>query len=181
MKYNLGLFHGRFQHIHKGHQKIIDSMLNECEKGLLLVGNCQVLRTEKNPFNILERVDLIKKIYGNEGNFVIGFFPDLPYIPKTKEEYEEWGNWILDFCRYYTNSVPDAVYSGNGAKTEWLYRKYKLDLIKISREELPISATNIRDLLRDNKKEEWKKMTDEKIHSEYNKLKEIISLSNKNV
>ena len=90
MKYNIGLFHGRFEHVHKGHQKIIDRMLKECKKSIILVGNCQALRTERNPFTILERINLIKKIYGNKNNLIIGFFPDLPNVPKSKKEYENW-------------------------------------------------------------------------------------------
>jgi len=174
MKYKLGLFHGRFEHIHKGHQKIIDKMLKDCSKCVLLVGNCQALRTEKNPFTILERINLIKKVYGNKKNLVIGFFPDLPNIPNTKKEYEKWGDWILGFCDYYANNSPVVVYSGDEAKTEWLYGKKRIKLVKVPREELPVSATKIKDLLKQNKKEEWKSITDKKIHSEYNKLRKIV-------
>jgi len=174
MKYELGLLHGRFEHIHKGHQKIIDRMLKECKKCVLLVGNCQALRTKKNPFTILERISLIKKIYGNKKNLIIGFFPDLPNVPKVRKEYERWGEWILGFCNYYTGSSPNAVYSGDEAKTGWLYRRKKIKLIKIPREELPISATKIKDLLKQNKKEDWKSITNNKIHSEYDKLRKIV-------
>lgn len=174
MKYKLGLFHGRFEHIHKGHQKIIDRMLQECEKSILLVGNSQAYGTQKNPFDVLERIKLIKKIYGNKRNLIIGFFPDLSNIPQTKKEYEKWGQWILGFCEYYTGKLPNVVYSGDEAKTEWLYGKRKIKKIKISREEMQISATKIKNLLKQNKKEEWKSITDKKIHSEYNNLREIV-------
>jgi len=174
MKYNLGLFHGRFEHIHKGHQKIINQMLKECKKCVLLVGNCQALRTEKNPFTILERINLIRKVYKNKKNFIVGFFPDLPYVPKTRKQYEKWGDWILGFCNYYAGASPNVVYSGDEAKTELLYGKKKIKLVKIPREELPISATKIKDLLKQNKKTEWKSITDKKIHSEYNKLRKIV-------
>lgn len=174
MKYNLGLFHGRFEHIHKGHQKIIDRMLKECKKSVLLVGNCQALRTEKNPFTIIERINLIKKIYGNKRNVILGFFPDLPNVPKSKKEYKEWGDWILSFCEYHSGSFPNVVYSGDEAKTELLYGKKKIKLIKIPREELLISATKIKDLLRQNKRKEWNSITDKKIHSEYDRLRKIV-------
>ena len=174
MKYNIGLFHGRFEHVHKGHQKIIDRMLKECKKSIILVGNCQALRTEKNPFTILERINLIKKIYGNKNNLIIGFFPDLPNVPKSKKEYENWGDWILGFCDYYSGSTPNIVYSGDEAKTEWLYGKKRIRLIKIPRQELPISATKTKDLLKQGKKEEWKSITDNKIHSDYDKLRKIV-------
>jgi len=161
-KYKLGLFHGRFQHIHKGHQKIIDQMLKECEKSVLLIGNSQALRTEKDPFTVLERIDLIKRIYGNKKNLIVGFFPDLPYIPKTRKEYEKWGAWILGFCNYYAGTWPNVVYCGNDTKIEWLYKKKKIKPIKVPRKDLPISATKIRELLKKNKKEEWMKFTDKK-------------------
>jgi len=173
-KYKLGLFHGRFEHIHKGHQKIIDQMLDECEQAVLLIGNCQAQRTAKNPFTILERINLVKKIYGNKKNLLIGFFPDLPEVPKTKKDYEKWGDWIISFCKYYVNDIPDVVYSGSEAKTEWLYAKYKIKLAKIQREELPISATKTKDLLKENNKDEWETIADKKIHSEYDRLRNIV-------
>lgn len=174
-KYNIGLFHGRFEHIHKGHQKVLKIMFKECKKVVLLIGNSQAYGTYKDPFNVLERVELIKKIYGNKKNFIIGFFPDLKDIPRTKEEYARWGEWILSFCRYYSNGkIPDIVYSGGEAKTELLYGKKKIKIKKIPREELPISATETKELLRKDKKEDWKLITDERIHSEYNRLRRIV-------
>ena len=38
-KYKFGLFHGRFQHVHVGHQKIVDKMLSECRKQFYLLVN----------------------------------------------------------------------------------------------------------------------------------------------
>ncbi len=179
MKYNLGLFHGRFEHIHKGHQRIIDQMLKECKQAVVLIGNCQAQRTKKNPFTILERLELINKIYGKQKNLFIGFFPDRPNVPKTKKEYLEWGGWIISFCKYYGFNVPNVIYSGEEAKTEWLYSRYKPKLVKISRKEVPISATKIKEILQKNKKKDWKEITDKRIHSDYNRLRKIV-LSSKN-
>lgn len=173
MKYNLGLFHGRFEHIHKGHQEIIDQMLKECQKVILLVGNCQAQRTRKNPFTILERIELINKVYGKRKNLFVGFFPDRPKVPKTKKEYSEWGDWIISFCKYYGFKVPNVVYSGEEAKTDWLYSKYKIKKIKVSRKEIPISSTKIKELFKKNEIMEWKDITDKKIHPDYNRLRKI--------
>ena len=93
-KHKFGLFHGRFQHIQLGHQRIIDKMLLECQEAILLIGECQSYGSERNPFNILDRIDLIKRIYGNNKRLKIGFFPDLHDVPKTEKEYSEWGDWM---------------------------------------------------------------------------------------
>ena len=174
-KYRVGLFHGRFQHIHLAHQKVIDRMLEECELGILLIGNAQAQRTFKNPFNILERLDLIKRIYKDHPRLVIGFFPDLPKAPTTKAEYAQWGTWIIEFCKLWADNIPEVIYGGDDTKLEWLYVEYpQIELVKVPRKELPISATEIKDLLRRASKKEWEQFTDSRIHDQYNRLKNIV-------
>jgi len=178
-KYQLGLFHGRFQHIHLGHQKIIDQMLDECEQGVLLVGNCQAQRTARNPFTVLERLNLIKRVYGDRKDLIIGYFPDLPKAPETEEEYSQWGDWILEFAKFWTNRLPNVVYGGDETKLEWLYKNHlgKIELVKVRRKELLISATDLKELIRQNKEDEWKNSVDPKLHDQYQRLREIVSSS----
>lgn len=176
-QYKVGLFHGRFNHIHLGHQKIIDRMLDECDQSILLIGNCQAQRTDRNPFNVLERIDLIRRIYNNHSNLIIGFFPDLPEVPQTEQEYSKWGDWILEFAKFWLNGqVPDVIYGGDETKLDWLYKNHldNLRFVKVPRQELPISSTSLKELLQKGKEEEWKESTDLKIHGQYQKLREII-------
>ena len=172
-KYKFGLFHGRFQHIQLGHQKVIDKMLSECEEAILLVGECQSYGSKRNPFNVLDRIDLIKRIYGDNKRLKIGFFPDLHGIPKTEGEYREWGNWIVSFCQFYTGKIPEVVYGGSETKLEWLYRNHDMKFEKVERD--GISATQLRDYLLNGDESAWQKVTDPKIHSRFSYLRKIVS------
>ncbi|MFW6008064.1 MAG: adenylyltransferase/cytidyltransferase family protein [archaeon] len=66
--FELGLFCGRFQHIHKGHQNIIDIGLQLCNKLLILVGSAQEKGTKRNPLFVDTRINLIKNIYNEQYN-----------------------------------------------------------------------------------------------------------------
>lgn len=169
--YKVGLFHGRFQHIHLGHQKIIDKMLLDCQEVILLIGECQAYGSERNPFNILDRINLIKTIYNKK--LRIGFFPDLHKVPKTEEEYSGWGDWIISFCRFFTGRYPDVVYGGNEIKMEWIYKNYTISFEKMDRDDL--SATHLREYLLQENKSAWENITDPKIHSWFSKLRKIIT------
>ncbi|HNZ86688.1 MAG TPA: hypothetical protein PLD95_03680 [bacterium] len=171
-KYKFGLFHGRFQHVHVGHQKIVDKMLSECREAILLVGECQSYGSKRNPFNILDRIYLIKQIYGDNKRLKIGFFPDPHNTPKTEREYSEWGNWIISFCQFYTGKIPDVVYGGSETKLEWIYINYKIGFEKVDRDD--ISATQLREYLLRGNISAWQKITDPKIHSCFQYLRKII-------
>lgn len=172
-KHKFGLFHGRFQHIHLGHQKIIDKMLSECKEAILLVGESHSYGSKRNPFNILDRIDLIKRIYGNNKRLKIGFFPDLYNVPKSEKEYSEWGDWIISFCQFYAGKTPDVVYGGSETKLKWIYKNHKIKFEKVDRDD--ISATQLRENLLEGNKSAWQKITDPKIHSRFSYLKSIVS------
>lgn len=63
MKYDLLVYIGRFQPLHRGHQEVIESALLLAKKVLVLVGSSNAPRTVRNPFNYEERADFIKHLY----------------------------------------------------------------------------------------------------------------------
>ena len=50
--YDTGLIIGHFQTFHKGHQSLVDTGLQLCDRLLILVGSAQESGTERNPFDI---------------------------------------------------------------------------------------------------------------------------------
>ena len=50
--YDVGLIVGRFQTLHKGHEKLIETGLMLCDRLLILIGSSQECGTERNPLNI---------------------------------------------------------------------------------------------------------------------------------
>ena len=58
-RYHTGVFIGRFQPFHQGHEFIIREGLKSCQQIVLIVGSVHRARTVKNPFSLDERRALI--------------------------------------------------------------------------------------------------------------------------
>ena len=54
------LFVGRFQPFHYGHLYAIETILNECENLVLVVGSAQMSHQHDNPFTAGERIEMIR-------------------------------------------------------------------------------------------------------------------------
>ena len=59
--FKTGLIVGRFQHIHIGHEKLINIGLNLCDKVVIFVTNIETQETIKNPYSN-SRKDLVSKL-----------------------------------------------------------------------------------------------------------------------
>lgn len=69
--YDTGLICGRFQTFHKGHERLVESGLLLCDRLLILIGSSQECGTERNPFNIVTRTNILKEIYGDRPEIMI--------------------------------------------------------------------------------------------------------------
>jgi len=148
-KYKTGLVLGRFQTFHKGHEYIINKALEICDKVLVFIGSSDKSGTIENPFSYELREKLIKKIYKNEiveNKLVISPLADLGAGNVTK-----WGDYL--FCEKIKKSV---------------------NFIVISRDDIKINASTLREYMRKNDFESWKKFVNEKNWSEFGKMREIL-------
>ena len=66
MTYDYGVFIGRFQPLHEGHQRVIDTALEQVDKLIILVGSANHPRTIRNPFTFGERRDFLLANYPEE-------------------------------------------------------------------------------------------------------------------
>lgn len=60
-----GLFLGRFQPLHNGHQHIIDKIKSDELTPIIIIGSTQEERTTKNPYNQFERLKMVQLLYPN--------------------------------------------------------------------------------------------------------------------
>jgi bifunctional NMN adenylyltransferase/nudix hydrolase len=58
-KYDLTVFIGRFQPFHNGHMKVVETALTQSAQVLILTGSSYQPRTPRNPWNQMERADMI--------------------------------------------------------------------------------------------------------------------------
>ena len=83
-KYDLLVFIGRFQPLHRGHQEVIERALSLSERVLVLVGSANQARSTRNPFTYEERAKLITDIY-----------PDVITRPLQDHTYNDTA-WIME-------------------------------------------------------------------------------------
>ena len=173
-KYKTGLVLGRFQTFHKGHEYIINKALEICDKVLVFIGSSDESGTIENPFSYELREKLIKKIYGNEiveKKLVISPLADLGAGNVTK-----WGDYLFFEAEKILGKVDCIVYGEESKCKSWFSEKIKksVDFIIISRDDIKINASTLRNYMKENDFESWKKFVNEKNWGEFGKMREIL-------
>lgn len=177
MVYDTGLIVGRFQTFHKGHQSLVETGLSLCDRLYILVGSSQESGTERNPFNISTRISVIRSCYPDTERVHIYGLADLT----TEEDITpDWGRYVLQNIDRYIYKVPELMIYGNDeARSRW----FDTEDIKetgefiIPRSRIPISATQLREMMIKDERREWMKWVDPKLHKMYDTLRaELLSV-----
>ena len=168
--FNLGLVVGRFEPIHLGHEKIINISLKSCDKTALLVtyNNADSI---KNPYSIEYILHLINKIYPEEIQNnkleVIPFKNDIPFDSK-------YGEKIISTVNNVCLQRPDFIVYGSDKNISKCFnndtRKNLFEVV-VNRDEFNISATDIREALKNNNIEFVKNNIDCRIYDEIDNMK----------
>ncbi len=154
-KYQHGLSIMRAQPFHIGHAKLIDRMLDECERVTIILGSIQEQGTSRNPLNYTTRKKMIQNVYRNKPEYerlrIIGLF-DI-------NNPAEWGEYVLDFVNETFPDLPkpDAYYAGSSYDSHW-FKDYFNHIVLVDRTDpnFPfVTGTMIRDMIKfgDNR---WK-------------------------
>ena len=75
----IGVFIGRFQPFHLGHERAIAMALEKVDTLLVIVGSANEPRTARNPFTAPERVGMIRGCFPDEKRLVIVALEDSDY------------------------------------------------------------------------------------------------------
>jgi nicotinamide-nucleotide adenylyltransferase len=177
MIYDTGLIVGRFQTFHKGHQSLVEAALQFCDRVIIFVGSSQESGTERNPFNIATRMEIIRECYPDKERVQIYALPDLT---NENDITFAWGRFVLDNVDRYIYKAPEIMIYGNDeARSRW----FDIEDIKntaefiIPRSRLPISATMLREMMVKDNRKEWMKWVDPKLHKKYDSLRaELLSV-----
>lgn len=113
--YDIAMLAGRFQHFHIGHASLVDHALNICDCMLILVGSAQESSTQRNPYDVATRIDVIKAIYGDK--IIIKPLPDMTH---EDDVTPEWGRFVLDHVDRYAFKKPEVMIYGNDeSRSRW--------------------------------------------------------------
>lgn len=81
-KFDFGVFIGRFQPLHIGHEHVIARTLEQVERLIVLVGSANVARDPRNPFTYAEREAMLRSAFRHEvaqGRLIIAPIDDHLY------------------------------------------------------------------------------------------------------
>ncbi len=171
MKHQLGLFIGRFQPFHRGHESIIRKMLEECEQVIIAIGSAQESDTELNPFRYEYRRLMIQKIFPDYYNRII----ILGIADRAKpSDDESWGEYLLNTIYKNIGMMPDAIYQGVESKHNHWFDSFDIPIVNIDRELLKVSATEIREAILDDNLDYFKTFMPEALHAEFNNIRTIL-------
>lgn len=175
--YDVGLICGRFQTFHIGHESLVETGLKLCDRVLILVGSSQESGTERNPYNINTRTEMIRKIYGHSPEVLIYGLSDM-----TNEDdiRPEWGKYLLENVDRIIYKAPELMIYGNDeSRSKWFDPddiKDTTELI-VNRGKIDISATKVRKAMALDNRKEWMEMVNPKLHKMYEQLRgELMSI-----
>lgn len=170
MEQKYGLYLGRFQPFHDGHGSIVRQAWLHCDKLIIGVGSAQEKRTKRNPFSYDERAALIYTL--------TQFSKDIKIIPIfDRDEYADnasWGTYVLDQVEKIMGVRPTVVFEGTEETHEHWWDDADVEVVKIDRNETPISATQIRQMLFDDDKKGFTNNMPAGTWGFYNELREIM-------
>jgi len=160
------IFISRFQPPHLAHKHIIEKMNNPTV--VLVKGTKSSLDKIKNPFDADYQYELLKKMMPSLNILIapMGYIPD-----------------IVNAMRQ-SGVEPTCVYTGEdrigGYKKQLAHfnaampdnKQIDISFVETARE---LSATEVREAIRENNQEKFNKMMPIELHDEFEKMREIIS------
>lgn len=165
--YDVGMICGRFQTFHKGHESLVNTALTLCDRVLILVGSAQEHGTVRNPYDISTRIKMLREVYGYSDNIIIKSISDIA-------DDKDWGKYLLNEADRYIYKAPELmIYGNDGERTDWFNPDDLIDTSEliINRGRIPISATMVREAMAFDRRREWMRMVNPKLHKMYDELR----------
>ena len=167
--YRFGCVLGRFNPLHIGHEHLINVALEVCEDVLVFVGSSQESRTERNPFSYEERKAMLEEVFGDK--IIVAPLPDLGL-----GDVPAWGDHLIEEARRLGYQVDCFVLGEESKNDKWFSPDVKahLSFHEVSRFDIPISATSLREAIRKGERKTFDAYTPKALHPHYREYKEIL-------
>ncbi len=185
MNQKVGVFLSRMQPLHNGHMGIIDIILKENQKVVILIGSKNKNGTVRNPLHVNLRTDILKetlrKRYGKEYEERI-FIRELPdwSMETDFDSNLEWGRYlyynIVSVCEQRQFSI---YFSDEREIIENWFEdslKKRINFRLFERKDMfeGISSTKIREAFLNNDKKYIEKSCPEAVINKYEEIKKIL-------
>lgn len=161
-EFHTGIIVGRFQPFHNGHEYMIRTALEMCDRVLVFVGSAQESRTTKNPFTYQVRKCMIIQAFPEEyrcGQLYISPLYDIGAGNTT-----EWGDFVARRAKDELGEYPQVIISGfEERRILWFDEKLNIREIYLERVD-NISSTKLRESLLSGDTEYWLQHTNPEIN-----------------
>ena len=94
-----GIFLGRCQPFHAGHQHIIDKIISDGLEPIVILGSAQESRTANNPYNEFERLKMVQLVYPNVQVILLD----------DADCWDDWHNALLCSIQSFVTTNLDEV------------------------------------------------------------------------
>lgn len=167
--YQLAILVGRFQVLHTGHADMIGKALELADRVGILVGSSQEAGTSKNPLSYEQRERVLKTVFGD--SVTVCPLPDIGVGNNST-----WGDYVLDRVEAEFGRLPDLLVSGReGRRVDWFDNPRGRNIAELYvPKTIEISATEMREYLAEDRREEWQKYTDSRLWDLYPMLREAV-------
>lgn len=176
----IGVVLARLQPIHNGHMALISKAANENEKVIVLIGSADKLN-KRNPIPFNVRFDLAKEALKDFSNVEIYGLDDLS---DETQNTHEWGFYLYSKIVSIINQSNFTIYYSDGFEiiTSWfpgfiLRNNVSLSLLARNATENGISATKVRELIKDENDAELLKCVPTCVFEMKDSLKTYIEIS----
>ena len=174
--YKLGILVGRFQAIHLGHEKMVNTARELCQQVGVFVGSSQESLTCKNPFSYEIREEMLHAVFGD----AIRVFP-LPDIGVGNNS--RWGDYVLRNVLERFGTMPDLLVSGKESRRlDWFDSIAGNGISELYvPKSIEMSASQMRQFFAEDNFEKWKSYTNPKLWPRYRQLRQIALASQGNL
>lgn len=147
MKTQRGVVLGRFSPLHKGHEALIQAMIDRhgLAHSFVLIGSSQAERNAKTPYSYEARKEMIQLRFPG-----VPIAP-LPDVAKTEAEFETTNErWLAQIALLEASlGASFTFYGGSEIDLKYLSERFPV-LVLYPRTTIPVSATQARKALREN-------------------------------
>ena len=170
--FKVGIVVGRFQPLHKGHELIINKLIDMCETPIVVIGSAQEGHTKHNPFDYKERAQMLTDVFGDK--IVILPIIDRPNIVNDPS----WTEYLLNKLKRINGYEPELIVMGNDlVRGSWFDDQDQLYKLVVPRTKFEISGTKLREMILKGERDFFEKRTNEALHPYYgfikNRLEEV--------
>ena len=138
----IGVFVGRLSPLHIGHEKIIDKMIEYCglENCIVFIGSSASPLSWRVLFSYNDRERWLRRLYGKDIR-IVG-------MPDVLLSDTQWLEMLDDYINAIFPEEKDVVfYGGCSEDVRFFYEHGRRKVNIVNREELPVSATQVREML----------------------------------